>query len=213
MSLLKVLRYLNGEDLNKRIGRSIIRYKGKYVWASVPGDGEDLCVNLQNVLSGEQFDKVHSSDEALDVSAFPLGYMNKRQGAIFTARMPIRINRQGLCSENAVWYQEAGEQLYPTAIRNDDLKSKAFFEMLNDEYGKFPDIIKNLTHNKSDEPASIAFSRRMALSRDNIGLIKLLYLTKPIAVYEPKSKEFRVSERFAHYLPILSFHGIKAEVA
>lgn len=208
MGILKNPRYINFEDMKRRIGQTVIKYKGKHVYAQ-PNENapRELSLDLMNIHTREEFKGISSSDEDLDVNAFPIGYVNKGEIAVFTARMPARINRQGLCSDNTVYFYRGREAV--SNIGRSDIHSSFFFDMLNDNYPSFEVALKKVSSN--DEINSIAINKKLALERTDIGLVNLIYFTTPVAVFDSKSKSFKVTERFAHYLPILKHNGIDAE--
>lgn len=192
--------------MNRRIGKTIIKYRGEFVYA-IPRDERTLSLDLMNVYTGNNYLNIDSSDEAINVNAFPLGYTNKNGSALFTARMPARINRQGLCAENTVYADRPGRNW--GNIHRNDLFSKFFFDMLNDKYPSFDDALKKVS--KEEDTRSIAISKKIMLERTEIGLVNLVYFTTPVAVFDPREENFKVTERFAHYLPILKNHGVNAE--
>lgn len=202
----KVPRYLNFEDMNKRIGRTIIRYRNEFVYA-IPRDERTLSLDLMNIHSGETHTNIDSSDIELNVNAFPLGYSNKYGIALFTARMPVRINRQGLCSENALYYNRPGGNW--GNVNRTDLATPFFFDMLNNKYPSFENALKAVSND--EDTRSIAIAKKIALERTEIGLINLIYFTTPVAVYDPRAEIFKVTERFSHYLPLLRSQGINVE--
>lgn len=210
MAILKDLRYETAADVSSRLGRSIVRYKGQPVWAEYADDG-GLNLNLTNVISGDRFNGIHSSDEDIDVRAFQTGYVNTPRRAYYATRVPSRRPKQGLATDNCVWWyfdtQQNTRRSCP--IGRGDITSKYFFEMLNEKYPSLEDCIKKIKNMKpkfddmGDVTPSAAFSRKLAIQEDEIGVIKLHYFCQPIAMFNSKREEFVLSERLEHYLPFL----------
>lgn len=210
MALLPVPRYMNYEDMDRRIGRTIIKYKGKHVYAASVQDASMMKVCLHDIFTKAQYENIDASDEDIDVRAFPIGYINKEDGkALFLARMPIRINKQGLCNENCVYIYRQGPI---NNIHRSELTSMALFKMLNDDYPSIEFSVKKLLNSKGEDIRSLAISKKLALERSEVGLVNLIYINNPIAVFDPRSESFKITERYAHYIPILAGHGIDAEV-
>lgn len=213
LALINPLRYAKPEDVHTRLNGCILKYKGIPVYAKyhqIQKVGEDAnCVDLYDNHNGKEYYAVHSSDEDLDVSACDLGYVNHKNVAVYATRMPTRKHRQGLCVENCVAF--SGDTLECHPIGAETLRSRQFFAMLNNQYPSLEVAVKAMSE-KGKGLTSFAFNRRLALAEDPIGLLKLHYLARPIAVYSKRRELFSLSERFAHYEHILSSFQIPLEV-
>lgn len=216
MAVLKELRYLTAHDVSTRIGNSIIRYRGRPVYCQLHReDKEDLTVDLFSPTDGSRFNGIHSSDDEIDVKAFPIGYVNKELIASYTTRIPSRRPMQGLSINNTIYWhpsKDGGRRQQP--LNRGDLTTKYFFDMLNDKY---PSLDKCLAFLK-DAPSgarghvSSAFNRKFAVTEDDVGQIKLNYFALPIAIFNSKKQEFVLSERLAHYEPLLKMFDIPITV-
>ena len=208
MALLAVPRYITHNDVVARLNKTIVRYKGEFMYCDCP---QELNGSMKVRLHDGGLDiplNVHSSDEDLDLKAFPLGYFNRAGEAFYCTRVPVRKMKQCLCLENTVLWQGTKGHIECSALSKDAFYSKTFLYMLRNEYPPVEAVIEALGKNVN----SMAFARRFCLASDNIGLIKLFYFLTPVAVYSKKQKTFILMERFAHYKPILESYELKVEI-
>lgn len=91
--LLPELRYLSAQDVNMRLMKTIIRYRGRLVF--VQGCHEDLKVSLIDVKSNTNI-LAHSSDVDLDISSIELGWINAGKGACHVSRIAQNSQKQGV---------------------------------------------------------------------------------------------------------------------
>lgn len=215
MGILSELRYENYDDVVARVNRTIIRYQGVPVYSTVHSNGRtnepDLSLDLTDFHRDVSFNKVHSSDEDIDVSAMPLGYVNKATSAVMAVRLPTRRHRQGLCNENLAYIDPRHERtrgIIPAKAQ--DIVAKDFFRMLNNEYPTGAEAIECLEHR--NEVSSVAFHRKFAIVRDDIGVIKLHFFGAPLAVYNEDKGTFKLTSRMKHYAPVLEQFEIPIEV-
>ncbi len=169
---------------------------------------------------------VDSSDEDLEVKSQRMGYANFSGEALYVARLPCRRQRQGLSRENTyVCYpsnrtpqrqrmdappRRTGEATMDN-ISTDQLQSRAMYDMLMNEYPSFVECFKEI-NNKNKTVNSLAFGRKLLLMRDEIGITKIHYFTRPIGTYNHKRQIFCLSEDFEHYSVILKHHAVPFEI-
>lgn len=222
MGILSVPRYMTAQDVQLRLNKTVVMYRGHPVYV---GQGlmteytgaDDLTLDVFDLIEQRWLPKVHSSDEELEVKAQYLGYFNLRDGrnidtATYAARLPCRRQRQGLSQENCYIYNLNGNILNNRMdnIHPSYLKMKSFGEMMMNEYPKFEECLKQLKDH--DRCKARAFGRKLLITEDEIGLIKLHYFTTAIGVWNPKRKQFSLPEQFEHYIPIMKSHDVPCGV-
>ena len=100
MALLAVPRYVAYNDVVARLNKTIVRYKGAFMYCDCP---QELNASMKVRLHTGGLEpplNIHSSDEDLDLKAFPLGYFNRDGEAFYCTRVPARKMKQCLCLEN-----------------------------------------------------------------------------------------------------------------
>ena len=206
MALTSELRYFSAADFTHRLSNCIIKYKEKPVY--VLGN-EGLAIDMQDSLTGVVYRGIHSSDTDIDVRSVPLGYWNSNNGAKFVCRQPSRRAIQGVHPSNIIWITRYNGQFNSLPIRNGEVMSKTFFEMLNELYPTLEQCFKDL----KGQVTSVAFKRKLAVSVDDIGLNKLEMMGSPIAVWNDTNSVFKLTDKYAHYLPVLKSFEIPIELA
>ena len=206
--LLKDMRYDNAQDVQLRLNNSVVRYKNRPVFVgqnlqTPVQNAQDLILDVYDLLEQKWIDKVHSSDEDLEVKAMPLGYMNDATDALYIMRQPCRRSRQGLSVENCYYYVPVTNQI--SNIKRTLLKSLAFGKMVIGDYPGLEQALKTLYTHKVK---SVAIGRKVSVMMDEIGLIKLVYFTTPVGVYNKRHSRFFIPERFEHYVPVLAAHDV-----
>ena len=213
MAQLPFLRYVNAADVNTRLNGTVVRYKNEPVYVEQQGvnrrDREnDLRVDLHDVINKTWIENIHTSDEDLDVSAFPnMGYGNYRGVARYFTRIPNRRTANGVTTTNCCfWTRNPDGSLSSNNVGREVLLNVDFHQMLRGKYPSFEDALKTVS---SHQAQSVAVNRKLAIMEDEVGLIKLSYFARPIAVYNDKKDLFMVSERLEHYVPIIKMLGVQ----
>ncbi len=184
--LTEPLRYIDYEQLYRRLHNTIVRYQNRLVHCEVPeGDSLDLCISF---LEGDKIQRrIHSSDVDLDISSLPLGYTNYNGHAWYIQRIPTRKQHQGITPEICC-YQPAS----PSAKRPTNswyfFKSKDFVDSVHNRFSSFDYAFHSVY---TQQNISHAFHRRFALLSDDLNLIKVKHLTKTIG-YFPPSKNYLI---------------------
>jgi len=119
---------------------------------------------------GEKYDELNIRDEDIDMTPFPMGYVNMpkitgKTEIVSTFRTPARLMKIGLCSDN----------LYTVGGTRSVIYTKAFY---NTVLGKFPTVEEALE--EAEEGSNVAFSRHFAIN--NKGQVNYLHLDDPVGV-------------------------------
>lgn len=144
----------NATDLVSRLDSTFIRYKGSVYFCRV--NRPDLTLYRPWDVNGEPYKRVHYSDQDIDVSSLPLGYVNYKGDTFYVKRIPYRRWKQGLdpksCNTNSrVFY------------------SKEFCESVE---GKFPSVKQAISMLNKHLATSVAISRDVAL-KDEGSILKV----------------------------------------
>jgi len=168
-----------------------------------------LCLSGFLVGDAEKYLEPSVADETLRDGPFNIGYVNKLPyvgrnnktlyRASYMTRIPKRQWKQGLTSDiihmSPVPKQPWGEML----------KNPMFRDMLQGKYPTF-DKAKSLVKGSL---TSAAFSRQLAIGKDEVGLFKLAYRGQPVA-YSETGKKFKLSEDFTYLRELLDNYGVAA---
>lgn len=208
MGLLAEHRYDNAADVALRLHKTVCLYRNRPVLVRTDftkiRDNNETDVDIRDLITGEN-SVIHSSDEDLEVRAFPLGYVNDSHGARYIARIPIRKSRQGLSIENTCVFDSSGQM---SMIDQRLLMSVQLGKMIMRNY---PDVLEAYEVVKSKSNiTSWAFAPKLMLAENDIGLVVLHYFTLPLAVYN-KGK-FMLTERFEKYGAVLKRNGVPFEI-
>lgn len=173
------------QDVSRKIGDTICRYKGIPYYVTV---NRDNTLNLHSLERFANLPLAHSSvrhtDPEFDYRAPRLGYMNSNGRAHYLSRIPDRhIQRQGLTSAaiqctphcDDDWF--LGNQLHDCIM------------------GLYPTLAEALEALDGDA-TSVAFGRHVALEKVNNQTVGLMYKTRLIAVHVTGNlfSVFRTSE-------------------
>jgi hypothetical protein len=190
-----VNRYDRQDDMIMRLDRSIVRYKDipVYIRASqtvaLHVDCRDIvkdCIIAQNV---------HSSNHELDISAPPLGYVNRGTHCAYASRIPRRSNKQGLDMHNIIYvFDIDGPEI--NTIFYDSFPNKFIGLTIMNEYPKAAEVLTAMR--KSDAIRSRAFHQKFAFVKDDIGIIKLKHMSRTIGFITPKEDQVVIPEELDH---------------
>ena len=174
-----VLDILSGEDYDDGVPRAHIQYCAK------------MTENPQRKrLDSPKFNKFRDLP--------PLGYLNSpKYGAVFMERRATRSRLHGLCDSNVgVLYfrKETGYELY----RFDGgwkyfYSSEAFVESCQDVFPTLEEVLLNIK-----ECSAIAFSRKFAVYRDELGLRWLYRNEQRIGLF-PNAKSLCLISKYKFY--------------
>lgn len=167
-------RYENQHDVSLRLHNTILKYKETYYYALLldrpplrEEDGEivdDTTIGLHSLTEHKLKHKVDANDPDLEITSPALGYCEGREWkqALFLARAPFRRQKQGIGSDNVVYYTT-----YDKVGRTPDVSIFAlpgFEAMLKNKYIHYQDIISSIvkTAGKYDH-ISRPFSRNFCV--------------------------------------------------
>ncbi len=177
LSIIDPLRYLNGDDVHRRLHNTIVRYQGQPVFCRQCEDS--LYLDLRPLRKTSfSIKEIHSSDEELDVSSPPLGYMNTPTCSVYVQRVATRKQHQGFCTNVAQQYVE-GEL-------DDSLNSyfagPHMADLIEDIYPKISACINKL---KNHTVWSVAFHRKFSFNKIPYGPVNLNHMNRPIGWMHP----------------------------
>jgi hypothetical protein len=211
MQLTDPLRYDNPHDVSMRLNGCVARYKGEPVILTYIGDDNVLHVNYRPLRKpNAKWQSIHSSDVELDISSPPLGYLNhvETKAAYYVQRVPVRKQFQGFHSDNSNVEPEC-EQRYATQRIYHLIKTPEMADTIDNKYPSGDRIIEMMLSDPSIR--SMAFHRKFAIRRDEIGIFKLRHMTRTIGFFEPRTNKCVLPEPFTN--PIferqLAKHGLE----
>lgn len=178
MTLVTPRRYDVSDDVRMRLESTYIRYKDQsYYVIGV----ENLSVLLRRPGMQQDFLKIHSSDEDLDISSHPVGWVNTDSHSYYCVRMPARRQKQGLSHDNSILTRfDMGKEGVSLAA----LHSRCVFDMLDENYPSYHQCLEMLLNKKIK---SQAFSRKLAIGY--IGDVLLLkYKNQSLGFYDKELK-------------------------
>ena len=172
------------QELVTRLRRSVIMYGTLPVFVE---GVEEKSLLMTALLTGKAL-KVESSSDKLNLNSLPLGYVNTREGALYIRRRPVRLYKQGICSENLCTSSRSG---VPERV----LRSKAFAKMLINSYPTFSEVVTGSGgYVNPFEPSSTvkAFHRSLASDGKN-----LYHKGRLVGKIRP-DKTFSLTEKFTY---------------
>ncbi len=172
-------------DYNQRLHNGVI------LWDGVPHriNTENDALNIADLVTGEMVARgVDPDHEHLDISSFELGYINTNSGAYYLTRMPLRQFKQSISSGSVIEYSLGnGGPMRDGMGRSRWLMTKEF----RDRYTKpFPSFDKALE--LLDNRESVALSPNVALTRDELGTVKVWFKLESVGVIVAGTRIVRV---------------------
>lgn len=172
------------QDFAQRLHGTICRYKDTPYKMHVDGNKIHL-IDMRNGNVGERID---ARDKNLDVSSVPLGYMNWDNMAVYVKRLPTReIYRQGVCERNTR-IDMLGTQ--KNINGNATIFSNSGYKMITDDYPNLRECLRDLRAMKGLR--SVACSRFIALSINEIGVINVYFRNDLVGYMAPNSNTVNV---------------------
>jgi hypothetical protein len=172
MAVLRNLRYETDRDVNIRLNGCILRYKGQPVQLSLAGQLKVFWAALGEPFTDKQV--IHSSDEYLDISSPPLGYVNQGGYVFYVSRIPHRKFKQGVCSDNVHIIHEnpatRGHYRHPNRV----ILTPGMVNTIN---GVYPSLEEALGGFRDRDIQGVAFSRKLAFVKDmDLDIIKVRHM-------------------------------------
>jgi hypothetical protein len=186
---LKGDKYENVEEIQFRIGGSVVLYEGRPVYISrvAMPEGAEEAKEIARVFFHELpfggaakrdpfGDEIQPfkpkagevrkflSSKKFDLAPFPMGYWNTAKGeAVFVSRSPVRQNRQGLTQESCNFKDCRGKAAQDYSFAG-MIKCQGFVDMINGKYPTFKEAGDKLD---AKEGSSVAVSRNFAFIVDH----------------------------------------------
>ena len=190
------LRFDTPVDVVQKVSQTLIKYKNKFHFA-VKNDHDDLGIDITDLPTGIKhshylYEKgyfpethrknIHSSDTDLDYKTPELGYLNLPTHVSYISRVPNQQYQRSL-SENNLVASGIGTHRVSRAY----ILSDSFYNMLTHVYPNVDECIHAL-QTESDTFLSKACNNRFALAIDNLKMIYVYHLQKPLGFIQPHDK-------------------------
>lgn len=172
--------FLSARDARMRLNDTIGLYKGKPVLIKVNQDDPVNTITLTPLQQSQGYVKIKCTDPHLELHQFNMGYANTNRGAQFWSRMPARIQRQGITSENTFC---DGERV---SIRA--LLSKTFSDMLMNVYPSYDEALENVTNGQR---TSMAFSNEFCITALDEHNLVMYHNCRMIVMYSFSKKTWQ----------------------
>ncbi len=183
------IRYLNGDDVHRRLHNTIVRYKGIPVYC-VQCTYDGMSLNLRPLRTTTfVYTNIHSSDEDLDVSSPPLGYLNTETCCVYVQRMATRKQHQGFCAHVANCHYEG---ILGASIAS-YFAGPAFADLIENKYPSIEEAIEHLNNKVNIQ--SIAFHRKFAF-RSTFEGIDVHHICKKIGQLDSNNFTVLLNPRF-----------------
>lgn len=177
-------RYNNGHDVQMRLTKTIVFWKGLPVYVKQVYDGTKIV--LWDMQPGTTDFVVESNDSRLDITSPPLGFFHYGSKSFYVVRRPIRSQRQGLDIDRLIFYDIAKAN-WANFARDEDV-FKGFRRMLTRDY---PQLSVLLGENWS----SAGFARTWALRRTQSARHMIVFhKTEAVGIFNPQTKTFTFQE-------------------
>lgn len=171
--------YENKTEWVHRVLNTVIKVGGSFVYVAKVFGTEDkpsLYVNhLPNLID---YKSIECSREDIDVTPFPLGFVNLKDGTCtYYWRSPNRNQLQGLSQESLSGLVILENRL---VLSLDRLISKQeFVDCIGGKYPSLKEVLKTLDTEDEDASKVLAFDRKFAVTKDeDCGIYVLFYKTR-----------------------------------
>lgn len=173
------------QDYNQRL------HGGVVLWNGIPHriNTEDNALNISDLVTGEFVARgVEPDHDHLDISSFELGYMNTPHGAYYLTRMPLRQFKQSTSAGSVIEYSLGNNGV----VRDNPGRSRWLMtKEFRDRYAKpFPTYERAL--NLLEDRNSVALSPDIALTRDELGTVKVWHKLEPVGLIVAGTRIVRV---------------------
>lgn len=173
----KVDRYPTRDDTALRIDSSIVRISGQFYYVTLKHDtrvNNILAYKYSETGALDNPEEYSANDDRIDVSSFPLGFVNCERECIFVVRPPYRRQKQGV-SNNVLSYStlRSPDEFQGLGI---SLTGSYIGKMLLNIYPSF-ESARSLV--KDGVYRSLAFSRDFAVHKNGNSL-EVFYQTNKI---------------------------------
>lgn len=217
------IKYERLEDARLRLKHTVVLYKGEPHYISEITNAIDKEDGIHRVLSSplpleprDPFAELKKEDKEgqqrkiisskfFDIAPFKMGFVNAPDGVFYCSRLPNRMQKQGLSSENFKGATLTGKPVQFSTF----LRTKEVLEMIKGLYPSFHQALKAL-----DKAPSCAFSREFAIVKDKIAPPSLLchLWHKDAKVGLLMNNSVHLGSRFSCLKESLTELGIKVEI-
>jgi hypothetical protein len=201
------IKYETPDDAKLRLRNTVVLYKGEPVLINdvARGEGKDdiLRVLFQPLPTPgvdrfgrrqpdpEAMERKYISSKHFDIAPFRMGYVNDQKlGAFFCSRLPNRVQKQGLCTENfkGVTNNVGGIVNFATFLSNPNV-----VDMVHNRYPSIDEAIRGL----AKSPA-VAFHREFCVMKDEVipDLIYLYHKGQKVGMYSKGEKKVQLGNKF-----------------
>lgn len=174
-------RYLTYADVALRLGNTIVRYDGEFVYVQALTEPslhvQITFLNKTDTLSGDLLQKqVHANDLKFDLESPLLGWAQYDASVpMFFSRAPYRRQKQGLHKDN-ISYRTLDDPKTAKLINTNWITSKFLTKMLLGEYREFPKVYQRFKEGKTTaEAISRLYCLRMDPNTDVIKMYRKMY--------------------------------------
>lgn len=170
------------KDIEQKLHGCIIRYKGHPYYATFYGGDQMKLYNVGKNQNESYKYTVSIYDDEFDISSVPLGYVNGDHKdymyVSYVTRNPIRKVRQGICTTNLNLDYLPNSPFRGIARLDHTFRSKGFEDTITGSFMPLGNALKTLRSPFKDTEQKyreIAISREIALTIDELGLIKVYF--------------------------------------
>ncbi len=215
--------YQTRDEAQLRLSNTVVIYDKAPIWVRQALHNDEGLIVLEVCrLKGNRTKVIELRDPKLNLRNLPLGYMNCTSNVRYLTRIPTRRYKQGLCRSNVhipnldaevmggvinqQFYQEE-EQPAPGADLQHIMGEEGFTHMMTGVYPAYANVMELLT-DKKRPIQSMAFSRTLALAKDNIELIYIGYKGERVG-WSEDGEQFKLAKQFHYLNEIMEQNGVR----
>lgn len=182
----KEKKYLTQHDVSLRLYQTFIKYKGHFYYVQPPTGVTDLeeinstKITLHDIPTQKKIYLIDANDENIDITSPDLGWTFRTDYTVpyFISRTPVRRQKQGICRENLVATILVQEKPYINPLRNADLFSAAFVNLLENRKYTFEEAHNHCKSFKQKENSGCPLNRIFCLLNEPKGIFLYKRLVK-----------------------------------
>lgn len=167
--------YLNTQDLNTFLDRSIVMYDGAIGYVRTDGSVDGETVMFYPLGRGSSAaTSIKITDDKFSCRNIDLGYMQHGSRCVYIQRLPMRVFKQGLVRNHL--------KFTPNDIDRDGIYTPAFADCIRGKHMSFNTAMRKIE--SATEPQydySYAFSRHFCLERTSDGMLFIKHMAKRVA--------------------------------
>lgn len=176
-------KYLSIDDASRRLHNTVCLFKGEPYRVSVElGRPDDEEVYLHPLQNGKRGKLVKYTSDDFTPHGVQMGYVNFEGVPIYTVRLPVRRNSQGLSAGNVGFVG--------TTANSSIIFTDAFYQCVMGKYPKLAEAITRL-NDRNTFDNGIAFNRHFCLMRVDRGYpLTLHFKGAPVGTLNRDEKSF-----------------------